>query len=116
MSGDLTPEAEVKIDLKLAKLKKEIQDEMTKEQKPYNNMIREMHQEMMGYAERKGLIGQLQQHENRIENHDGRIKRLEDNTVDKIETKKVLGMIAASVLGGGGIITALVLFLIGVIK
>ena len=98
--GNLTPEDEAKIDLKLSKLKDEVKKEISEDQKEYNAMIREMHQEVMGYGERKGMISNIIDHEGRLDDHEKRIKKVEDGTAGRIETRKaILGMI-----GSGGFV------------
>ena len=109
--GNLTPEDEAKIDLKLSKLKDELKKEISEDQKEilgdqkeYNAMIREMHQEVMGYGERKGMISNIIDHEGRLDDHEKRIKKVEDGTAGRIETRKaILGMI-----GSGGFVGLLI--------
>lgn len=106
--------------------------ELIDKQTPFNVMISEMHQAMMGYGEMPGMTKkivkyecELEEHDDRIINlehdhvskkdykeHDDRLVKLETNSIGKIETKKVIGMVIASLFGGGGILTLIVLFIL----
>jgi len=100
----LTPDDETKIDLKFAKFKDEIKKEISEDQKESNKMIREIHQEIIGYGERKGILAISNDHECRLDDHDTRLKDLEENNKGKIETRKaVFGMFGSAGFGGAAI-------------
>ena len=115
MAGDLTPQAEKTIDLKLERLKNEMKSEMIEENKESNKLIREIHQVLCGYDAQKGVLGKQEEYAIRLDNHEKRIEAVEINNIGKIETKKAIAAVLVSIFGAGGIATVISLFILNVL-
>lgn len=93
----LTIEDEKIIDLKLENIKQNIMKDVKSMNSSTNNMIREIHQEVLGYGKRKGMIENIVDHECRLDDHEKRIINVEQDKTGKIETRKaIFAMVGSS--------------------